>query len=541
MSKNDVNKKANASKAKSSIQKKIVILSLSGLLICTALLGTLCAVFVNNLTQENSQRFLEDQANYAVAQISGKFFNVEMYTNALNTAGIAKEFRNLDDVKNDSTRDFHTRNILEHISATIKNEFNSIAVYLRFNPKFAPPTSGISMVRQGKGAPMENVEPTDLSKYTPNDTAHVGSYYIPIKAKAPIWMQPYYKKILDAQIISYVIPLFIDGEPYGIVGVDLNFDELTKEIDSFKYFETGYAYLEDSQGKVVFHRFLNPGSVYKDDGSNTIVHRPLRNGMDLVIITPTSEINAKRNSLIWEIVIFSIVVLLIFGSISIYIARTITKPLKKLTMLANKLTAGDMSVEFNLYQNDEIGELSVSFTEAKRHIQEHLLQMQGLAYNDSLTGIRNKTAYDDFISKFQEKIATNEIPRYGIIIMDTNDLKEINDNYGHENGNVYLINSTKLICRTFQHSPVFRIGGDEFAVILEKSDLDNYKELMKVLREKMDETQMEKDPWKRISIACGISICEEPRKYELRDIFNLADKEMYKDKKAIKAKRDSKT
>lgn len=532
-------KKSATSKplTKSSIQTKIVTLSLSGLLICTALLGSLCAVFVGNLTQENSQRFLEDQANYAVAQISGKFFNMEMYTNALYTAGIAKEFKSINDIKNDSTREFHTGNIQEHITATIKNEMNTIAVYMRFNPKLAPPTSGISMLRKSKGAPMESVEPVNLSKYTPNDTANVGSYFMSAKSKEPLWLRPYYKNSLNTQIISYVIPLSIEGQPYGIVGVDMNFDELTKEIDSFRYFETGYAYLEDTEGKVVFHRFLNPGSTYKDDGSNNIVHRPLRNGMDLVIITPTSEINAKRDKLITKIVIFSIIVLLLFGSISVYIARTITRPLKKLTFLANKLTAGDMSVEFDLHQNDEIGELSVSFTEAKRHIQEHLKQMQGLAYNDSLTGIRNKTAYDDFVSGFMKKIASKAVSRYGVIVMDTNDLKEINDNYGHENGNVYLINSTKLICQTFQHSPVFRIGGDEFVVILENSDLDKYEELMQLLRKKMEKTLSERKPWKRISIACGVCICDDPQNSDFKDIFNAADKEMYKDKKSIKAKR----
>lgn len=525
---------------KSSIQKKIMLLSLSGLLICTILLGGLCTIFVNNLTERNSRQFLEDQANYAVAQISGKFFNVEMYTNALYTAGIAKEFKNIDEVKNDSIRNIRTKAILEHINATIKNELFSIAVYLRFNPALTPSTSGISMIRRNKNGPMTSIAPTDLLRYAPTDTSHVGSYYIPASSQAPLWLSPYYKNTVNTRVISYAIPLILDNVLYGVTGIDINFDDLTKEISEFKYFHTGYAFLEDSKGKIVFHKNQFPGEVYTDDGTNTIVRRQLRNGMTLAIVAPTSEINEERNKFIMQIILFSVVVLLIFGSLSAYIAKTITRPLKRLTSLANKLTDGDMTVEFDLHQNDEIGELGKSFTKAKQHIQEHLDQMQGLAFSDSLTGMQNKTAYDDFVREFQKKIDANEVFNYGIIIMDTNDLKDINDTYGHENGNIYLINSSKLITDTFRFSQTFRIGGDEFVVVLLDEDFDNYKDLMQKFRQKMDDTQTEKDPWRRISIACGVCICEDVLNQNIRDIFNHADKEMYKDKKAIKKNRASK-
>lgn len=518
---------------RSSIQKKIMMLSLSGLLICTTLLGGLCMVFVTDSTKKSSQQYLEDQANNVATRISSKFFNVEMYTKAL-TAGILKIFNRMDILGKDSLREAYTEEIYQRINGTIKNEEKAVAVYLRFNPKLAPPTSGIFMAKTKKDGPIEKLVPTDFSKYDSNDIEHVGWYYIPIKSKDPLWMNPYYNKNIDIYMISYVLPLYVEGQEFGVAGVDLDFNALTEEIKNFQYFKTGYAFLEDNEGKIVFHKSLPQGSVYKDDGSNAITRKPLINGMTVVLVAPYSEINAERNKLLIQIILFGFIVLLVFGSLSIYISGTISKPLKKLTLLANKLTEGDMSVEFDIHQNDEIGELGVSFTKAKHHIQEHLKQMRGLAFRDSLTGVRNKTAYDDYINDFEEKITKGEINKYGIAILDTNCLKEINDHFGHENGNVYLINCCKLICQIFSHSPVFRIGGDEFAIILLNKDLEHRIQLLEALRQGMTETMNATNPWERLSIACGIAVCDDSKKQTITEIFNRADNEMYKDKTTSK-------
>lgn len=116
-----------------------MMLSLSGLLICTTLLGGLCMVFVTDSTKKSSQQYLEDQANNVASRISSRFFNVEMYTKALS-AGILKIFNRMDILGKDSLREAYTEEIYQHINGTIKNEEKAVAVYLRFNPKLAPPT-----------------------------------------------------------------------------------------------------------------------------------------------------------------------------------------------------------------------------------------------------------------------------------------------------------------------------------------------------------------------------------------------------------------
>ncbi|MBQ4464292.1 MAG: diguanylate cyclase, partial [Eubacterium sp.] len=86
-----------------------------------------------------------------------------------------------------------------------------------------------------------------------------------------------------------------------------------------------------------------------------------------------------------------------------------------------------------------------------------------LARRDELTGTKNKTAYAELEQTIQDRIdADNECALFAIAVCDINDLKLINDTIGHKAGDDYIRSASKLLCDTFVHSPVFRIGGDEF-------------------------------------------------------------------------------
>ena len=76
--------------------------------------------------------------------------------------------------------------------------------------------------------------------------------------------------------------------------------------------------------------------------------------------------------------------------------------------------------------------------------------------------------------------------------MDANNLKMINDNYGHGAGDEYIKGCCKILCDVFCHSPVFRIGGDEFAVILKGRDYHNRNDLMKEIKETFERIYRER-------------------------------------------------
>lgn len=519
---------------KSSIQRKILAVYLSGLVCCIAIFGGLGVLFVRDTSVSKANQQLKLETAYAADHISNEFFTMEQYTKGL-LAGILRVFKSVDDLADDSIREAKTKEVMEHITTTIKNQEKAVAVYMRFNPKLAPPTSGIFMAKLSPEGGIEATTPTDFSKYDPSDIEHVGWYYVPIKQGKPFWMDPYLNKNINIYMISYVMPIFIDGKEFGVVGIDLDFSALTKGVAKHKFFKTGFSFLETAKEKIIYHPTLPIGATYEDSGENTVLRHAMSNGMIFVTTTPNSEIREECNLLITQIIIISLIVLTLFSIIGHKVSKSITKPLKRLTFAANKMTQGDMDIKFDTTETDEIGELATSFAAAQNHIKEYLNQVRGLAYKDALTFVRNKTAYDDYASSMQKDIADGKIIDFGIMILDLNNLKGINDSYGHENGNKYLVASCKLICTTFTHSPVFRIGGDEFLVVFKGSDYENRESLIKSFEEKMQASQSSKDAWDRISVAYGLALSSEYPNINMHQMFIKADEKMYEKKRIMKA------
>ena len=123
-------------------------------------------------------------------------------------------------------------------------------------------------------------------------------------------------------------------------------------------------------------------------------------------------------------------------------------------------------------------------------------------------------------------------------MFDCDDLKDINDGYGHDKGDVYLKNSCHLICRVFNKSPVFRIGGDEFAVILQGEDFANKEKLRKHFIEKSAEiSSFAKEPWEQISVAVGIPEFNPDLEKEVDEVIKRADHLMYENKHLRKSKK----
>ena len=124
-------------------------------------------------------------------------------------------------------------------------------------------------------------------------------------------------------------------------------------------------------------------------------------------------------------------------------------------------------------------------------------------------------------------------------MIDLNFLKFINDTFGHEQGNLAIIGLTKLVCKIFAHSPVFRIGGDEFAVILKNDDYKNIKALEKTFNDRINELAADDAllPWEKISAALGYALFDPEKDKSTDDVFKRADQNMYERKKAMKAER----
>ena len=168
----------------------------------------------------------------------------------------------------------------------------------------------------------------------------------------------------------------------------------------------------------------------------------------------------------------------------------------------------------------------------KQHLKELNTQKE-FARRDELTGIKNKNAYKELMESVQGNIdkGMDYLP-FAIIVCDANNLKMINDTQGHAAGDKYLKDAAKLLCDIFVHSPVFRVGGDEFVVFLRGNDYLSRHELMAKLR---GESLNNQRAGTGVVLASGLSEFIQDKDSLANDVFDRADKEMYENKRMLKS------
>ena len=175
--------------------------------------------------------------------------------------------------------------------------------------------------------------------------------------------------------------------------------------------------------------------------------------------------------------------------------------------------------------NDEI-------LKEKQHLRE-LRNEKELARRDELTGVKNKTAYRELEENLQGDIDSGmDYLPFALVVCDTNNLKQVNDTQGHAVGDEYIRASVRLLCDNFVHSPVFRVGGDEFVVFLRGDDYAMRHELMDRLYSRVLENERN---GAGAILAAGMAEYKPGSDSFVSDIFERADKEMYENKQKLKS------
>ena len=277
------------------------------------------------------------------------------------------------------------------------------------------------------------------------------------------------------------------------------------------------------------------------------------------MIDYSNIIASKQNFLIMSIagvsgliVIVLIIGLTIVNKNLIIPLKTIANEIHKFKPTNDTLNSGVISIPEMTDRIDEIGQIydSIRGTQfevvdyfksitnmredidtLKGEIDEQNLVIDKLnieSSKDALTGVNNRNAY---LKKIKE-LSTDQIKLdYAIVMIDINNLKEMNDQYGHKVGDWYIQGCCKLICNVFKHSPVYRYGGDEFVVIVDGDDFINRQDHFNELVESFDKaSQKETDrPWERLSAACGMAE-KSTDDWSPEFVFKRADENMYKNK-----------
>ena len=175
-----------------------------------------------------------------------------------------------------------------------------------------------------------------------------------------------------------------------------------------------------------------------------------------------------------------------------------------------------------------------------RDTQQKVDAVSELATKDALTGIRNKTAYDSEVAQMDWQIGEGTA-EFAIAMIDLNYLKRINDTFGHEQGNIAIKKLCYIVCHVFTHSPVFRIGGDEFVAILKNDDYKNRVQLVKDFNKGLEDLAKDDklEVWEKVSASIGLADFDKTIDHNVANVFARADKAMYQRKKEMKAVREN--
>lgn len=155
-------------------------------------------------------------------------------------------------------------------------------------------------------------------------------------------------------------------------------------------------------------------------------------------------------------------------------------------------------------------------------IYTHMLlrKLEELSQIDALTGILNRRA----MQSRMKVLETHKNQPFGVVNIDLNGLKVINDLEGHEAGDRLLIQAGELLRKVFYQEDIFRTGGDEFVIITDGIDEDTFYRKVNRLRRDTEKNS-------RVSFAIGESWSEGEQ--DIRYVFRQADERMYADKKAF--------
>lgn len=175
----------------------------------------------------------------------------------------------------------------------------------------------------------------------------------------------------------------------------------------------------------------------------------------------------------------------------------------------------------------------------RESLQQELARMEQtkagvkVAYTDELTGVKSKHAFAEAEDRMDRRLAEKDLTRFAIVLFNLNGLQKINDTKGHEAGDKFIKDACRIICVQFKHSPVFRIGGDEFVAILEGSDYENREELMDSFERQMENNLKQGD----VTIASGYACYDPSADKNAHAVLERANKRMYERKKQMKGRR----
>lgn len=408
---------------KQTLRVKITAAVCGAVVLVSVIMGVNCIRASRAVTEEDSQQMLTMLCNNKAEELNGTIEKIEQSVDSLSNITLST----IDNFAKFKTDGDYVEECTKSLEVTTDNlamnTQGALCAYVRYNPDFTEPTSGIFLSKDGDT--FEFLTPTDFSVYDPSDVTHVGWYYIPIQKGKPIWMDPYLNENINVYMISYVVPIFIDDTSVGVVGMDVDFSEIDDLVSEAKIYDTGYAYLLNADNKILSHKDFDTGmnleEVLPEDyevitnpdnegkvisaGDNSIVYTTLNNGMKLIVTVSEKELLSRTNSLtntIIGMILFAFILSIIYAA---FISGTISKPIIKLTKIIQLTADLDFATQIDsqnlMNRKDETGDMAKAIVRMRNHLEEMVRNIDS-SRNELNVNISHLQSASDGIAEIAE-------------------------------------------------------------------------------------------------------------------------------------------
>lgn len=166
-------------------------------------------------------------------------------------------------------------------------------------------------------------------------------------------------------------------------------------------------------------------------------------------------------------------------------------------------------------------------------LRGHIAAVRAQAYSDALTGVGNAAAYAEEVGRLSEEILSGDAS-FAIGVFDVNGLKQINDTYGHEEGDRAIVGAAEALIEAFELERVFRVGGDEFSVVMDHMTAEEVAACLQTLDATLAIINERRDPdHPEVTVSRGWSAYRPEDDKDVRTVAKRADEEMYHDKAAF--------
>ncbi len=368
--------------------------------------------------------------------------------------------------------------------------------YYCINPEISRKEHGFFYKKIGKTGFIEQ-KSSGAWIFKQSDTLSDGWFNTAAKIGRPAWIGPYTTDSDSGNwIFSYCVPIYKAGMLIGVMGMDIPADTLVEQLKDIKVYDTGYVCILDPEGRVIYHPELPIGSdindlgltikadLIKGDSSGDALIRyeaggndrqlsysTMANGLKLVTVAPSNEINAPWINLIKSIALIAVIVIIVFVILIFFVMKALTFPLRQLTAASQRLADADYDVELNYRGNNELGMLTSSFMRMRDQIKHYIDDLNHQIYHDRLTDLPNMRHFFTLAEDRKSEILADG---RSVVMLYFNiiGLRHYNRQYGIERGDGLLKEFAGILTGQFGDHSVCRLYADCFMAVTEEDSVE---------------------------------------------------------------------